>query len=76
MHFNAVSHGILSGHTVLACEDPNEYRAVLEGLGGRQPAAEIPLAGCMTEARQRLFPEAGMPDINEAHSRHSRAKEG
>jgi DNA polymerase I-like protein with 3'-5' exonuclease and polymerase domains len=31
------------------------------------PAAATALAGCMTEAWQRLFPEAAMPDICEAH---------
>ena len=63
-----MQHGILSRHTVLAHEDPDEYRALLAALvEEHQPAAAIALAGCMTEAWQRLFPEAAMPGICEAH---------
>ena len=38
------------------------------------PEAETALTGCMTEAWQRLFPEAVMPGICEAHSGHSWAE--
>ena len=60
----------LDARLVLHCHD----ELLLDCAEKDAPAAVTALAGCMTEAWQRLFPEAAMPSICEAHSGHSWAE--
>jgi len=54
----------LNARLVLHCHD----ELLLDCAEADAPAAATALVGCMTEAWQRLFPEAQMPNICEAHS--------
>ena len=54
----------LDARLVLHCHD----ELLLDSAEADAPAAATALAGCMTEAWQRLFPEAVMPGICEAHT--------
>ena len=53
----------LDARLVLHCHD----ELLLDCAEHDAPAAVIALTDCMTEAWQRLFPEAVMPGICEAH---------
>jgi len=57
----------LDARLVLHCHD----ELLLDCAEQDAPEAETALTVCMTEAWQRLFPEAVMPGICEAHSGHS-----
>jgi len=57
----------LDARLVLHCHD----ELLLDCAEQDAPEAETALTGCMTEAWQRLFPEAVMLGICEAQSGHS-----
>ena len=60
----------LDARLVLHCHD----ELLLDCAEEDAPAAVAALTGCMIEAWQRLFPEAAMPGICEAHSGHNWAE--
>jgi DNA polymerase I-like protein with 3'-5' exonuclease and polymerase domains len=64
----------LDARLVLHCHD----ELLLDCVEQDAPAAAAALTGCMTEAWQRLFPEAVMPGICAAHigANWSDAKKG
>ena len=81
VRFNAMQHGILSRHTVLAHEDPEEYRVLLAALmEEHQPAAATEahlveeLAGIIWRKRRVLQAEGA--NINKGMEGAARNAEG